>query len=364
MSRRSIVWTVVPAFVVASLVCTGCGLASGMPEGSQFIPADSSLVISLNLPALAATDLYRELQESGGGVALQRMNFMQFAKATGLDVVRDVRWLTFLGRGPAREGMAVDQLSALVSGSFDGSKVHDYLKDTGLPFETHAGLEIFQIVIVEGRCRLCVAVLDDSTAAFGDGVTLRAMGEARNDPASSLASDPTAERLLSRLDHRAAIWGLARGRQLAGSLAGFLQQMAEQSREISAFTAIEDIAFFVAAGENILLAADAVARNEEEALLIADILEGAGAMGKLALKQAGQQEASRFLTSFKVQVDGLVVRASTSFPQSVLVDLSRSAMSDMFRLPVPGMGMGPMGGDLIPPTEPDQPPSTGDGSAD
>lgn len=250
--------------------------------------------------------------------------------------------------------MAVDQLSALVTGSFDGMKVYDYLKDSGLPYETHAGVDIFQIVIVEDRCRLCVAVLDGSTAAFGDGVTLRAMADAKEDPASALASDPTAERLLSRLDHRAAIWGLARGRSLAGSLAEFLQQMAEERKEVAAFTAIEDLAFFVATGKDILIAADAVARSEEDALLIADILKGAGAMGKLALEQTGHQEASRLLTSFKVQVDGLVVRASTSIPQSDLVELSRNAMADMFRLPVPGLGMVPPAGSFIPPTvEPD-----------
>lgn len=353
MSRRSMFPVAFPALALAALACAGCGLTTGMPEGSRFIPADSSLVLSLNLPELAATDLYKELQESGGGVAMQRLNFMQFIKATGLDVARDVRWLTFLGRGESEGGLAVDQLSALVTGSFDGTKVYDYLKGSGLPFETHAGVDIFQVVIVEGRCRFCIAVLDGDTAAFGDGVTLRAMAEAKGDSSSALSSDPTAERLLARLDRRAAIWGLARGQRLAGSLAGFLQQMAEQSKEISAFTSIEDIAFFVAPGENILLAVDAVARDEEEALLIADILEGAGAMGRMALKQAGNHEASRFLTAFKVQVDGLMVRASTSFPQSYLVELSRNAMSDMFRLPVPGFGMGPgpLAGGRIGPTE-------------
>jgi hypothetical protein len=353
---------------MALLLCNGCGLSSGMPEGSQFIPADSALALSFNLPALTATDLYKELQQQGGAVGLNRLNFMQFAKAAGLDPVRDVKWLTFLGRGAAEEGLQVDQLSALVSGSFDGGKVYSFMKESGLPFETHAGLDIFQVLIVDDRCRLCIAILDDHTAAFGDGETLRGMGEARQNPSSALASDETAARLLTRLDSRAAIWGIARGRRLAGSLAGFLQQMAAQSKEAAAFTSIEDIAFFVAAGENILLAADAVARSEEDAMLIADILEGAGAMGRLALKQARQQEAGKFLTSFKVQVDGLVVRASTSFPQSALVELAQGAMSDLFLMPAMPFGLGGMPGmgGATPDPADDDPPATedGDGGSD
>ena len=343
----------VPGIAALALLCNGCGLTAGMPEGSEFIPADSAFVLSLNLPVLASTELYKELKEQGGAVGFNRLNFMQFARATGLDPVRDVKWLTFLGRGEGDGGPGVDQLSALVSGSFDGKKVYDFLKDSGLPFETHAGLDIFQLVIVEGRCRLCIAVLDDDTAAFGDGETLRAMGEARQDPASALASDETAGRLLSRLEHRSAIWGVARGRKLAGAFTGFLQEMAQPDSELSVFTSIQDVGFFVAAGDTILLAVDAVTLSEEDALTVADILKGAGAMGKMALKQTGG-DASRFLTSFKVQVDGVMVRASTSFPQSDLVELSRGAMADLFQFPsLPGLGLGGGSGGVIPPTEPD-----------
>ncbi len=317
------------AIALLPLAIPGCGIAAGLPAGAEYIPPDTAFVLAMNLKTLASTDLYRELKEQGGAVGLNRLNFFQFATATGLDPARDVEWLTFVGRGKGEEGMAIDQLSALVRGSFDGKKVYDFLKDSGLPYETHFGLDIFQVVIVQDRCRLCVAVLDDQTAAFGDGETLRSMGEARQGGSPGLTGDATAARILSRVDRNAAIWGLARGRQLAGSLAGFLQKMAEERKELAAFKSIEDIAFFVTTGETILVAADAVARNEEEALLIGDILEGAGAMGKLALKQTGV-EASRLLSGFEVQVDGTVVRASTTFPQAALVDLAHSAMADMF----------------------------------
>lgn len=316
------------------LAAGGCGLARQLPEGAAYIPADSAFVLAMNLPELSSTDLYKELREKGGAVGLNRFNFMQFATAAGIDPSKDVRWLTFLGRGSGDEGMAVDQLSALVSGTFDGKKVHDFLKDSGLPYETHAGLEIFQVVIVGDRCRLCVAVLDDTTAAFGDGETLEAMGDARQGEAGSLLSDETARRLLQRIDTRGAIWGIARGKRLAGSLAGFLHSMADRGGALAAFSSIEDMAFFVSTGETILVAVDAVASDDKSALMVADILEGAGAMGKLALKQSGAKALS-LLEPFKVQVDGRVVRASTNFPQSALVDLAHSAMADMFRgLPV------------------------------
>ncbi len=357
---RSAALALLAAAAALPLASAACGIAAGLPAGAEYIPPDTAFVLAMNLEALASTDLYKELAQRGGAVGLNRLNFFQFAKATGLDPSRDVEWLTFVGRGQTEEGPPIDQLSALVRGSFDGKKVYDFLKDSGLPFETHAGLDIFQVVIVEDRCRLCVAVLDDATAAFGDGETLRSRGEAREGAAPGLTGDATAARILSRVDRNAAIWGLARGRQLAGALGGFLGKMAEQTKEISAFASIEDIAFFVTADETILLAADAMARNEEEALLIADILEGAGAMGKLALKQTGA-EASRLLAGFDVQVDGELVRASTTFPQSALVEIAQSAMADMFPFgPMTPFSAGVPGGeqgeDPAPPGEDEAPP--------
>jgi len=317
------------AMAVMIMFLPGCGSGERLPAGTAYLPADAAFVLALDIPSLAATDLYKELQERGGSVGLNRLNFLKFAEMTGVDPRRDVKWLMFLGRTGEAGGLAIDELSAVVSGTFDGVRVRRFLLDSGLPYETHEGLDIFQVVIVEGRCRFCIGVLDDTTAAFGDGETLRAMAEGRASPDRTLPSEPGARRLLTRVDQRAALWGLVRGKNFAAPFADLLRSMAGAASPQAVLGAIEDLSFFIAPGEVIRVAVDAVAVNEKDALLVADILEGAGAMGRLALQQA-KPEAAQFLATFKVQVDGRFLRASTSFPQSSLVDLLKKMAGEIF----------------------------------
>ncbi len=306
-----------------------CGPASRLPEGAAYLPPDSRFVLSLDIPTLASTDLYRTLMESGGAVGVNRTNLLKFAQAAGLDWTRDVKWLTFVGRGERDDGISVDQLSAVASGTFDGRRVHQSLKDSGLPAERHVGVDIFPVVIVEGRCRFCISVLDDATAAFGDGETLRSLAEVRGSPQASLARDAGARRLLARIDRRAAAWGLVRGRDLSAALAAMLARLQQGSGGAPPPAPVTDLSFFVTPGEKITVAVDALTGSPEDALLVADVLEGAGALGRLALRQA-RPEASGLLSSFRVEVDGRLVRASASVPQARLVELARSAAAGFF----------------------------------
>lgn len=347
--------------LLIALTAAGCALQSRLPRGAVYIPSDAAFVLSLDLPAIAATELYKELERQGGAVGLNRLNFFKFASMVGLDPLKDVRSLTFLGRTQEGAGPQIDELSAVVSGSFDGGKARQFLKESGIPFETHVGLDIYQVVIVEDRCRLCIAVLDDTTAAFGDGETLRAMAEGRRDAAMTLSADPTARRLLSRIDNRAAIWGLVRGKNFAEPFAKMLSDMAGGNPTAEAIGTVRDVSFFVAAERVITVAVDAVVKSAEDALLVADILEGAGAVGKLALKQA-KPEASHLLATFKVQVDGELLRASTSFPEASLVELAQAFGRDVMGaglFGVPFTGVDGFGHDPLPaePVEPQSSPS-------
>jgi hypothetical protein len=315
--------------LAALTVLSACGGAARLPEGAAYLPVDADLVLALDLPALAATDVYRELQERGGRVGLQRLSFMRFAEATGIDPARDVRWITLVGRGPGAEGPPIDELSALVTGSFDGAKMRRILKESGMPSEVREGVDVFQMVIVDGRCRFCIAVLDDTTAAFGDGAALGAMAAARARRESSLAGDAAARRLLTRVDRRAAIWGVVRGRDLAAPLAALIAGVRGSAPDREVLGGVKDLSFFVIPRETISVALDAVASSEEDALLVADVLEGAGAVGRLALRQV-KPDSADLLSTFKVEVDGVLIRASASAPSARLLELARTAGEGIF----------------------------------
>ena len=322
---------IVIAILLSAILCA-CGGASRLPEGALYLPADAALVLAFDLPAVRSTDLYRELQERGGTVGLNRLNLMKFAQAAGLDPLRDIGWVTFVGRAHATEGPPIDELSALVTGTFDGTKMRRVLKESGMPSTQREGVDIFEMVIVEGRCRFCIAVFDERTAAFGDGDTLAAMADARSDRAKSLEGDAGIHRLLVRVDPRAAIWGLARGRDLSGPLAGLVGQVQQSGPLPAALQSVKDLSIFVVARETVTVVMDAMASSPQDALLVGDVLEGAGAAGRLALKQA-KPDAAGLLSAFEVQVDGSLVRASASFPSERLVAMVGNAADGFFGAP-------------------------------
>jgi len=318
-------------------ILSGCAAGKPLPPGAAYLPRDSVFVLSLDLPTLTSSDLYKELKESGGRVGLNRINLLNFAKAAGLDPFKDVKWVTFVGRGRGDSAVPIDELSAVASG-FDGKKVYDFLKGSGLPSNPHEGMDIFPIVIVQDRCRFCLGVLDDTTAAFGDGETLKAMADVRHAQGSGISSETSAAALLGRIDPRAAVWGLVRGKDLSSGLADLLARIQGGSKGTAGLAPISDLSFFVTPGENVVVAVDALAGSNEDALLMADVLQGAGSLGKLALKQAKPEE-SGLLSSFRVQVDGRLVRVSASVPQAKLVELARAAAGGLFNSAFPSIGI-------------------------
>jgi len=320
-----------------AVVLAGCATGKPLPSGAAYLPRDSVFVVSFDLPTLTATDLYKELKESGGAVGLNRINLIKFAKAAGLDPFRDVKWLTFVGRRRGESEIPINELSAVASG-FDGKKVYGFLKGSGLPSDPYEGMDIFPIVIVKDHCRFCLGVLDDTTAAFGDGETLKAMADVRHAPDTGVASEAAATALLRRIDPRAAAWGLVRGKNLSEGLADLLARLQGASKGAGALAPISDVSFFAVPGENIVVAVDALAGSDEDALLIADVIQGAGSLGKLALKQA-KPEQSALLSSFRVQVDGKLIRVSASVPQAKLVELARQVAGGLFDSVLPGVGL-------------------------
>ena len=61
------------------------------------------------------------------------------------------------------------------------------------------GIDIFEFLVIEDRCRFCLAVLDASTAAFGDGETLTKIAQVKGGAAPALAGEERAARLLRRI---------------------------------------------------------------------------------------------------------------------------------------------------------------------
>ncbi len=308
------------AAVVALLSCAAsCASRGSLPAGAELIPHDVTFALSFDLQALMSSELYRRYGADERLLGMNRRNFYKFAEATGLDPSRDISRILFLAR--TGEG-SLEEMSALVTGTFDGGRVRDYLISTGLPRQTAGGMDIFELILVNGRCRFCLAVVDASTAAFGDGETLRKIAELRSGAAEGLAAQAGPARLLGRVGRHAEAWGFLQGEDLRGALTRVLGSVSADGSQISRLGPLREAAFSFDTAEPMRLVVEIAADTDEDALLVADVLKGAEAFGRLALKEA-RPELARLVSDLIIDADTGIVRVAGSIPAGDVSTVAR-----------------------------------------
>lgn len=209
----------------------------------------------------------------------------------------------------------LEEMSGLVMGTFDGRKVHDFLADSGLPKRQVGDIDIFEFLVIEDRCRFCLAVLDSSTAAFGDGETLAKIAQVKAGAAAGLAGEERAARLLRRIARGAEAWGIVRADDLRETLSDILRRVSADAGALGRLGPIHEASFSFDTAEPMRAVVEFTATSGEDAMLVADVLKGAESLGRLAIKEA-KPEFSRLLSDMLIEADGAIVRVSTSIPHS------------------------------------------------
>ena len=317
MSRRRSSIVIVLG-LLAVLPAASCGGRS-LPEGVDLVPADATFAISLDVPAIMSSQLYEALEASDGLFGRNRMNFYRFAEAAGLDPRADVRRLIFLMR--AGES-GVEDMSAIVTGSFDGKKVHSYLADSGLPIHQVSGTDIFEFIMINDECRFCMAVLDDHTAAFGDGKTLAKIAKVFEGSMPSLSSSESAGRLLSRLGRDPDVWAILMTADLSGPIADLMSRVSADAGGLRGLGPMREAAFSFDATDPMRVLIELAADSEEDAMLVADILKGGEALGRLALRES-RPELARIVSDLTIEADTGLIRITGSIPSSDIQAVTR-----------------------------------------
>lgn len=298
--------------LVAAATGVACGLGRSLPEGAELIPGDATLAISVDVPAILDSRIYKLYQSNERLFGRNRLNFYRFAEATGLDPAKDITRLVLMAK--AGEGEFAD-MSGLAIGNFDGRKVHKFLKDSGLPSKTVAGLEIFEFIVIQDRCRFCLAVVDASTAAFGDGETLEKIALVKSGQIKGLAEEERAGRMLRRLGRDPEAWGIVRADDLKGTLAAALSRVSADSSALKFLGPIHELSLSFDTAEPMRILVELTASSQQDALMVADILKGAESLGRLTLRET-RPELARLMSDFAVEADTGLVRVSGSLPTS------------------------------------------------
>jgi len=304
------------AAVLAAGFAAACGLRSPLPEGAELIPADASFAVSVDVPAILDSEIYRTFRaRSEGSFATNQANFYRFAEATGLDPVKDIQRVLFIARpaagGPEAAGVA--QMTGVVIGSFDGRKVHDYLAASGLPARQVEGMDIFEMVVVQDRCVFCLAVIDSSTAAFGAGETLETIAKIHGGKETGLSGEERAGRLLRRVGRHPEAWGILRAADLTTSLMGLFRRITDDNTILDEIGPIREVSFSFDTEEPLRVLVEIAAATDDDALLVADVLKGAESVGRIALREA-RPEMGGLMSDIVIEADTGIVRLAGSIP--------------------------------------------------
>ena len=300
------------ATIVVGLCAMSCGLRAPLPEGAELIPGDATFAVSVDVPAILDSNLYKTLRSNESYFGQNRANFYRFAEATGLDPTKDIQRVLFLARA-SEDGIA--QMTGVVIGSFDGRKVHDYLAESGLPVRQVEGMDIFEMVVVSDRCVFCLAVVDSSTAAFGAEETLEAIAKIRGGKEKGLADEERAGRLLRRVGRHPEAWGILRAENLTSGLMGMFERITGDTSALDALGPIRDVSFSFDTAEPLRILIEMAADSENDALLVADVLKGAESVGRIALREA-RPEMGGLMSDIVIEADTGIVRLAGSVPSS------------------------------------------------
>jgi len=301
--------------VVAVLAVVFAGMASCsfkpfLPEGAELIPADTTLAVSVDVPALLESKLYEIYKANESLFGRNRLNFYRFAEATGLDPSKDIHRLLFMARAGTED---YADMSALAIGTFDGRKVHDYLKESGLPSHEIEGMDIFEFIVIAGRCAFCVGVIDAGTAVFGNGETLETIARIHAGTEKGLSEEERASRLLRRVGDRASVWGILRTDDIKENLMEAVRNFSVDSSALSALGPIHEVTFSFDTTDPMRVLVEMSADTDKDAFMVADVLKGAESLGRLALREA-RPELSVVMSDLVIEADTGIVRIAGSIP--------------------------------------------------
>lgn len=303
------------AAVLVVGLCTGLvayygGLPSGSaaqmtPDASEFryIPADAAVVGYANVREVMDSDLRRRLQD--GQADDQKQQQRDFEERTGINLETDVDRVVAAMVPKSGDSPGVDGDGfAIVSGSFDATKLEAFARDHGGTVEEYKGVRIVQ----GGRDddgreeESALAFLDTGVVAVGDIDGVRLAIDTR-DAGQGLETNTDMMRLIDAVEPGSNAWAVGRFEDLA-SQADLPETVASQIPPIQWFSASGQV------NDGLRGTVRAETRDEQAANDLREVVRGFLALARM---QAGAQpELGGVLEGLQIGGDGSTVAISFS----------------------------------------------------
>jgi len=302
------------------LTTAGALLLSGVPSldrapaealPREFVPADARLVFHVDCDALRATTLWKVVMSESGPLSGELDDLEEIQVELGIDPFQDVKSVTLYGTEVGADPTAV---LLVVNKSLD--RAIDALRDRhGLRTIRAEGLDLYALDEDDETIVAHVAELPggDRLIVLSDSVekTSRAVRVVRGD-LPSLADDAGA-RLQARPGHGSFLYG-----ELAGGLPEELQPASQ------VFGLAQGIQFdFGEAGGSLFVHASLATESDEDAMDVADTVDGLLALARLAADEI-PPEAKNLLRALRVNTRGSLVTVDFEYDVHSLLSIVES----------------------------------------
>jgi hypothetical protein len=263
--------------------------------GLSWLPADATLVGSVDLAELRRQAWLVEALQHAGGPVQEEPDYRTFVEATGFDYTRDLDrvWIAASGATDA------PVLAGVAEGRFSRARVLDYVRPRAA-VQRHDDFDIYELRPQKTDAArpprpFALAFLDDAHLAFGSSsAQVAGVIDCWLGKAPDVDSDPARREFLLELAAGRQAWVADRGGFWQSWFPGKPQ---EESLGASAITQV-DFAFTVT-DQGIQLAAQAQCRQPDQARRLRDNLGIMAVLGQLALGREEEETAQLLSESLK-----------------------------------------------------------------
>jgi hypothetical protein len=234
--------------------------------------------------------------------------FQKFLDSTGFDPRRDLRevfMVSDMGANRMENGLI------LARGIFNVSKIQAALRQEGKTSSLYKGVEIWIDGKADSTNQHAMALLNSSTAAFGNPDLVKGAVDRMSASSSGLSADFRGR--ITEWSGKADAWFVSPTalNELGIGKSGSNQVMPQNGFSTEA---IKEASAGVKFGTDLFISGETLARSDKDAQAVADVLRFIASMIRLNAKP-GMEAALRIADSLKVEVTGATTKFSLSIPE-------------------------------------------------
>jgi hypothetical protein len=288
--------------------------APEVPQVIHYLPAGAQGVFGMNVQKFLASPLYKRFEAKGGARVGQ--DLQDFVARTGVDPRTDIHYVVAAGvPGEARNGKGV--VIIVANTKFNTSQITAFINTKGAPIEVpYEGANVLMIPDANGNSiNKGIAFLSEAEIAMGDLDSIKGVLDVRANKAGGLDTTSLGQ-LVGSVSPEEMFW-------FAGDASSVIAQAPVTSPIIGNLSEIQSIFGTLNLTEAVDGKITAVARTNDSAKKLGEVITGFKALGSLAIGNANQapeltETLKDLINGIRISIDGTKVQLDLHIPYETL----------------------------------------------